>query len=490
MKIQDTLMMKNYYVRFSKKIGIVLVLINFLTGDLLAMKRSAEEVVHAKKQKVATAEAAQETITIIDENCKEILLPKKIALQAITIKDLYEAASKQECNEITISAIPCEQLALIADFMWYRSNYEHKFRLPLFQSFIAQSEKDASFQKLLSDKDALISLLKAGNFLQFRLFMEFVAYQIVKKFLPPIIEEDENVLKAIAQIKEIVEEMAKNLPPQAAQTLRFVSEIIPMICTVYESGKMRVVAPVIYSGYEIPLALQDLFEYHPNDYFNELKVTIDKETGFPELGLHNQLLTSLEGITTKFNAKQRASIKNLYLTGNHIHVLTKDILKDFPNLLGIDIRKNGLKVIAPDAFAGTPFLEIIEISENTDLTFIDPSAFLYTPYLKRLYIVGLRLEPGNMQAIKNAVQIAWKDAMVKKAWIANGNPRYIKPSQKFRKKILEKYQGRIPELKIFENYPQEELEEMESSQGEITSESQELGSEEISSETESSESGE
>ena len=171
-------------------------------------------------------------------------------------------------------------------------------------------------------------------------------------------------------------------------------------------------------------------------------------------------------------------------------MLTKDILKDFPNLLGIDIRKNGLKVIAPDAFAGTPFLEIIEISENTDLTFIDPSAFLYTPYLKRLYIVGLRLEPGNMQAIKNAVQIAWKDAMVKKAWIANGDPPYIKPSQKFRKKILEKYQGRIPELKIFENYPQEELEEMESSQGEITSESQELGSEEISSETESSESGE
>ena len=45
-------------------------------------------------------------------------------------------------------------------------------------------------------------------------------------------------------------------------------------------------------------------------------------------------------------------------------------------------------------------------------------------------------------------------------------------------------------MKIFENYPQEELEEMESSQGEITSESQELGSEEISSETESSESGE
>ncbi len=480
--------MKNYFKRFGKKIGTMLVLINFLTAnDLLAMKRSAEEVARAKKQKIAAVEAAGETITIVDENCKEILLPKKIALQAITIKNLYETAREEGCNEITLPSISAEQLALIADFMWHRSNYEHKFRLPLFEDYIKQSERNASFQKLLNDKDSLVSLLKVGNFLQFRLFMEFVAYQIVKKFLPTIIEEDENILAVIVQIKKIVEEMAENLPPRAAEVLRFVSEMIEMKYIDYKDGKLMV-APVIFSQYEIPVSLQDIFEYHPN-YFDELKVTVDKKTNL-ELELEYQWLTSLEGITTKFNAKQRASVAILYLDGNAIHILTRYILKDFPNLKGIGIRKNGLREIAPDAFASTPSLKTIDLSENPDLTFIDPAVFLYTPNLIRLYIDALKLKPANIQAIKDAVQTAWKDVTVKKAWIANGKPPYIKPSQEFRKKILEKYQGRISELQIFEKYPQEELQEMESSQEEITSESQELGSEEISSETETSESEE
>ena len=75
-------------------------------------------------------------------------------------------------------------------------------------------------------------------------------------------------------------------------------------------------------------------------YFDELQIIVDKETKVPELILPNQLLTSLEGLNMKFKDIQRDSIKTLYLEGNAIHELTRDILKDIPNLKGIYIHES------------------------------------------------------------------------------------------------------------------------------------------------------
>ncbi len=407
-------------------------------------------------------------IIIIDANGKEQFLPKNIALQANTIKDLYEAALKGECEigfegtpNIPIKAISPGLLGFIANFMTARAGNEHQFRREFFDNYLNDIKASKpGFLPFINEK-FLINLLEAGNFLDFRLLMEFASYLLVDTFLKnlkhpsqyPAIpgfvdEEDEEELKN--QYESIaLEKFSENLPAHAREVFLFVAQMVGLEYLNYfvlDKYSFKV---------DIPVSLKDIFEYLPQ-YWEQLAIESRRNEGreYLYLDLQGLFISSLDGINLKFTDAQLKQVTWLDLHVNSF-VLDAHLLQKFPQLQILDLSANRLEKIDADSFSNTHELTDLLLSGNDNLRYIDPKAFLNTPRLAVLNITNLAITAENIQEIKDAVTQAW----ILLQW---GQP-HLKSKPKF----VEIVKKRAPELLVITEpivpaqAPGEEAEEQE-----------------------------
>jgi|GEM_PF-3301443 len=390
-------------------------------------------------------------IIIIDENGKEIFLPKKIALQANTIKDLYEAAQKGECETgfegtptIPIRAISPGLLAFIANFMSARAENEYQPRREFFDNYLkAINASKPGFLPFINEK-ALINLLEAGNFLDFRLLMEFASYLLVDTFLknlrypqhyPTIsgFQEDEEELK-IAYEKLALEKFSEQLPVHAQEVFLFVAQMVGL---EYVNNHEFVLYKYIFQNENMPISLKDVFNYHP-EYWKRLAIVATRKQGreYLYLDLNGLLISNLDGINLKFTDEELQRVTWLDLHFNAFAQLDSQLLQKFPQVQILDLSENHLEKIDADSFSNAHELTDLLLTGNDDLRYIDPKAFLNTPRLAVLAIWNLVITPENIQAIKDAVTQAW----ILLQW---SQPR-LKPNPKF----VESMKKQAPELLV------------------------------------------